>query len=392
MKTLSLTLPLVIGILMAGQLPAVGPITAGNTVMIVQTSSDPVPNIAYIYKDYDKGEAPIEFPISEKGDTFDLYVLGDIWDPLTSKWIKKLYWVDSKVVKAYSPEGSIVAETGDKGWSVGDSKGNYVKRTRADMPYTIKSKVSGLLISDSSAPPSAKSVRLDRQTLNYTPGNSTSDTDPAYNSTGPNNILSTEETFSLTGDDTRIVNDRLKPLGSNLVCGEERWQLTRLADVNPVLSETVIQSVTVQVWPKARAVLSGITNGQEILDSVPQLYVQLNESYPDSNTYCMIYKGGSTTGTLIPYTRRCVGKYFNDKYDMDGDGLNNYPGPPEVQPRTEAIFMVNLNDNAPTDGDYTIKVFTETPFNDYKQLDELASIDFKVNRKTAIRATLSSGN
>lgn len=392
MKTLSLTLSLGLGILLAGQLPAVGPITAGNTVMIVQTSSDNPPNVSYIYKNYDKGEAEILFPVSEGGDTFDLYVLGDIWDQASNKWIEKLYMVDSKVVKAYSPEGSIEVISGDAEWSLGTPGGNYVKRTRADKPYTLNVKVAGLLTADPNAPLSAKSVRLDRSGLNYTPGSSTNNLDPAYNSTGPNNVVWTQETYSMTGDKKDwVIHDQLTPLGSTQVCGEERWQLTRLADTNPLLSETVIQSVTVQVWPMATAEFSGISEGEVILDSVPQLVVKLNELYPDSYTYCKIYADGDTVGKVIPLSEQFIGKHYNDKYNTDGDGLNNYPSP-QVQPQSLITFLINLNVNAPTDGKYTIKVFTETPFNNYAQIDELAKINFTVNRKTAMRGTLSSGN
>lgn len=381
MKKLLLALVLMGGILTTGQLRVLAQDITGHTVMIVQTPIDS-PGFQYVmYPDVDSGAADILFPISENGDVFDLWVTGTAWDDA-------VYLLDSKVVNAYSPAGSF-AVTSEDTWIVGDvAVGNYIKRTRADRPYTITVNVSGLNMAVG-APQSASSVRLDLTGVNYTPS-------PDYSALGA--VPYAVQSNTITSSQTWTHNNLLTPLGSTKAVGEEQWQLVRWADVDPVtfavlVPETIINNVTVQVWPVSDVTLEGLTEGQEVLDSIPALSVQLKDVYPDSYTYCQIYKGGqvdNTVGTKISGSAIYYGAYYNNLYDTDGDGVDNY-SLPTIEPQNPDKFFIDLNSVAATDGTYTIEVITETPF-DARAPELLKWITFKVNRRTAVRGTLSSGN
>lgn len=359
-------------------------IPSGSTVMIVQTPNDTPDLHYYIFSNSDAGTADIPFPIGEKGDVFDLYVQGTAWDT-------KIYLADTKVVNAYSPGGSFFLTSEDP-WVVGDTTtGNYIKRTRADRPYRINLSVSGLS-ADPAAPQSASSVRLDRVGVNYDPA--------TYSVLGATPY--TQGTYSLAwnGVYTGSMNNLLTPIGSTKACGEERWQLNRWADINAVdgtetVPETIINNVTVQVWPVADVTLDGIVDGQVILDSIPSLSVQLEDVYPDSYTYCQIYKGTAalgTVGTKVAGSEIYYGEYYTNKYNEE-HGITDAPPYDEAttQPQNPDRFFIDLNANCATDGTYTLEVISETPF--YGRTPErLKYITFVVDRKTFVRGTISSGN
>lgn len=385
MKKLSLTLMLVVGFLMIGQASVSAQvISAGSTVMIVQTPNNNSSLHYYIYASSDTGVADIPFPISSAGDVFDLYVQGTAWDT-------KVYLTDSKVVNAYSPKGSF-ALTSEDTWIVGNyATGNYIKRTRADRSYSVDLSVSGLS-ADPSAPQSAKTVRLDRSGINYNTTN--------YSVLGASSFAVSSWSLASNGTYVGTIVNRLTPANSTKVCGEERWQLSRWADINTVdgivtVPETIINNVTVQVWPVSDVTLAGIVDGQSVLDSVPPLSVQLKDVYPDSYTYCQLYKGSPALGTVgakIAGSEIYYGAYYTDKYNTE-HGITTAPvyTNATTEPQNPDKFFIDLNTAAPTDGTYTLEVITETPF--YGRTPErLKYITFKVDRKTYVRGTISSGN
>lgn len=374
---------------MAGKLSVLAQaIPAGSTVMIVQTPNDSPTLHYYIYASADSGSADVPFPISASGDVFDMYVQGTAWDTL-------VYWVDSKVVNAYSPAGSF-AVTSEDPWIVGSlATGNYIKRTRADRTYGVSLTVSGLS-ADPTAPPSATSVRLDRVGVNY---NTTT-----YSALGAVPYAQVSYSLGSNGISDWTVSNSLTPLNSTKVVGEERWQVYRLADINTfdgttTVPETVINNVTVQVWPMSDVTLEGIVDGQEILDSLPSLSVQLKDVYPDSYTYCQVYKGTQVLGTVgakVAGSEIFYGKHFTDLYNAE-HGIIAVYSDATVEPQNPDKFFVSLSASCPTDGTYTLEVITETPFSGslvtpVYGAERLKWITFKVNRRTAIRGTLSSGN
>lgn len=292
------------------------------------------------------GERNSPLAVDEGGARFEL------WTVLTAT--QKSYLLDSTFVSTYSPAAEIAIVTEDPY--------PLVPRTRADRPFTVDLKVSGLLGSAATVE-AAKSVKFLRHVQAY-PTKGTGDTiDRTQASLLTQVSISTNGSQKLTFPITSIP-------GSNRakVRGEERFSVFSLADGD--IPESQIISRYVEVWPVADGAIQGINQGQKIGMQLPKLTLILNDLYPESQTYAQIYPGvvGTTSeGKFIPSSRIP----WSSRAPLDAVR--------EVEGSDYGAFLDK-------EGKWTIEVVTVTPFG----TERLASVTFDVDRTITVNGTVST--
>lgn len=276
----------------------------------------------------------------------------ELWTVLTAS--QKSYLLDSTFVSTYSPGAEIVITTEDPF--------TLVPRTRADRPFTVDLKISGLL-DGSATVDAAKSVKFLRHVQAY-PTKGTGDTiDRTQASLLSQVSISTNGTQTLSFPITSIPGaNRAK------VRGEERFSVFALADGD--IPESQIISRYVEVWPVADGSIQGITQGQKIGMQLPKLTLTLNDLYPESQTYAQIYPGAvgsASEGKFIQSSR----VLWSSRAPLDAVR--------EVEGRDYGSFLEK-------DGKWTIEVVTVTPFG----TERLASVTFEVDRTITVNGTVST--
>ncbi len=290
------------------------------------------------------GSQSATLPVTVGGARFELWTV--LSTPLTS------YLLDSKSVGAYMPTAEVIIHSEDPY--------TEIPRTRADRPFSVEIKVSGLL--DGSADPqAAKSVTLLRHVQSYGTAGDGRNIDRSQATLLNQATITTNGTRSLEYPLTSVPGaDRSK------VCGEERYSV-----FGPDLSSSTqgqIASRYIQIWPVADATLSGMVENQVIRFKAPDLTVVLNDLYPSSHTYAQVYPGAQklgTTGSRVPE----VGVVANYTTSQDSTlTINNYD---------------SLMDS---DGTWTMEILTETPFG----IDRLAHVSFQVDRTMSVNGNVTT--
>jgi hypothetical protein len=302
-------------------------------------------------------------PVPESGGRFELFAKGTAWD-------SNIYLLDTEFVYAYSPAAAMTLTSEDSYVRGDEATGNYVKRTRADRPYSVSIQITGLV--PSSAVLAENSVYLGVKGRNFGMESYTAvDTTPypihEYNlsngsvSLGPLYHELTENAVSYA-------------------CGEQSFQFVRYASDG--IPDTVIAEPKLEVWPVATATVDGIVQDQVFTDRIPPIPVTWKHLYPDSRTYVQIYAGTpvlGTQGTIIDSTERKYGRYYN-------------PGAAEEPanvPQDVSLSIPDLSQYAAADGIYTVEVITETPFFN-RTPERLYTVTFEVDRVISSRGQLST--
>ena len=317
---------------------------------------------------YDIGLQPLgggftpTLAISEAGNRFELYARGTAWDT-------KVYLLDTKLIRAYSPAAAFTIDTGDP-YVRGDvDSGRFVKRMRADQTYSVTLQVSGLV-----------------------PGSASAAENSAYyvvNATNYNPV-----TYSGLDQEEYEIFSRVLPNGTlasgpmehelttpgKYACGEMKFTMVRwAADGVP---DTIIAQPKIEIWPVAKATIENIAENQVFIDKIPLVIFNYKDLYPDSRTYAQIYKGRyvkGTVGTVVQTTERKYGTHYNP-----GVGTE-----PASVPQTLAVGVEGLSNYTPKDGVYTVEILTETPY-DSRQPVSLQKVTFEVDRVISSRGKLST--
>lgn len=303
-------------------------------------------------------------PVSDKGAKFELFARGTAWDT-------NIYLLDTKLVYAYAPAATLTISTEDP-YIFGDpTSATYVKRTRADRPFTVTTTVSGL-VNAAGASLAENSVYYAVQAMNY----DLATYSPLNQATYP------LHSYNL-GNGTLVWGPAYHELTSPTLmtgCGQQSYTFVRYAaDQVP---DTILSQPTIQIWPVATATVDKITGGQVFIDRIPTITFTMSHLYPDSRTYAQIYPGNAVlgkVGTLITGTERRYGTTYNPD-----QGVTPTNVPQDVQ-----IAIDNLSAYASADGIYTLEVITETPFFG-RTGERLLNITFEVDRVISSRATLST--
>lgn len=310
------------------------------------------------------GDFTAALPISEQGSLFELFARGTAWD-------NNIYLLDSKLMRAYSPEVTVTVTSEDPYVRGDPASSNYVRRTRADRPFSLVYKVSGLI--PGSTNDAERSVYFGSHIRAFDLESYSAPADLAPS-------VLTEVEISNGEHDLSPLYHELPCANLTLGCGEQIYTFIRhAADGVP---DTILAQPKVEVWPVAKGAIENVTGSQVFIDRIPSIVVRLQHLYPDSRTYVHIYSGSAvlgTSGTLINGTERKFGSFYNP--DVEGEPTN--------VPQTLSFSMDDLSNYASRDGVYTLEVITETPFFN-RAPERLAYVTFEVDRTISSRGQLST--
>lgn len=302
-------------------------------------------------------------PVSEAGALFELFARGTAWD-------SHLYLLDTKIIGTYNPQ-TTVNITSEDDYVKGDpTSASYVRRTRADRPFSVNIQVQGLV--NGSNKMHERLVYLGVHGKNYDSQTYSALNQPQYlieESNLENGIYTFGPIFhQLTSPTVSSGN------------GEQSFTIVRYASGQ--IPDTVIAQPKIEIWPVASANVSLINEGQVFIDKIPSLVISLNSLYPDSRTYAQIYKGKQAlgkSGVIIKGTELRFGSHYNPEQAEMSTNV----------PQSLTVSVDDLSNYASDDGTYTLEVITHTPFFN-RTAERLYHITFEVDRVITSRGQIST--
>jgi hypothetical protein len=311
----------------------------------------------YIYQTQQPSGVLYQMPVASSGEALAPVAINpgfatfELWAVKTTDPIR-LHRLDSTTVGPYLPIAEVKIYTEDP----------YapLPRTRADRPFGVQVTVNGLL-TDASAPDISKGVTLTQHAQSYGPTGTGDPLDRTQATLLGQSSITTNGTTALT-----FTLNSIPGANRAKVRGEERLSIFSKQDtmIDPsngsayTMPAYQLDSQFVQIWPVADGAISGLTQGQILGSSVPELTLQLNDLYPSSTTWAQVYQGSpqlGATGTTVPYSSIVI----NDSVPANRTiRLDNYG----------ALFSSN--------GLWTMELLTQTPFG----TDRLAQVSFTVQR------------
>ncbi len=258
------------------------------------------------------------------------------------------FLLDQKLVSTYLPIASITVTTLDP----------YPRavRTRVDKPFTVTTKVQGL-VPPKNNQKEQSSVLFSRYLGNYpadapvlNPADVVAGTpfSSAYISANgettlnfPASQLTIPNVIKATGEEHFTVN----------VLPGQGWPLTQIA------------SASVQVWPIATGSISGIASGDQLRFQLPQIELILNDLYPRSDTYLLLFKGTTINGQA-------------------GTVVASFPLNSETS-QSRVVRVPPLDSRIATDGTYTLALVSDTVYGRELLCN---SVSFSVRRTLNINA------
>jgi hypothetical protein len=288
------------------------------------------------------GAGPAALTLESDGALFQLWTI--------EQTAAKEYLLDQKIVNAYLPTADIKVTTLDP----------YarVARTRVDQPFTVEINITGLL-SGLDLPPAASSVLMERHLAAYQAGQPAPEAEKVLAGTPFSSSYLTAngkmvlrfEASALTAEDPTKAS------------GEEYFAIRSLTDGS--VSPNQLASGVVQVWAVASGSIKGIANGDQLRFQIPQLELLLNDLYPRSDTYLLLFEGTQVTGT-------------------DGTVVKAFPMDCETC-ESRVIGVSELDSKITNDGTYTLALVSDTVFG-----RELLgpTVTFSVNRTLHVNAMM----
>jgi hypothetical protein len=289
------------------------------------------------------GMAPSAMTLESNGSLFQLWTIGQTQ--------AKDYLLDQKLVSAYLPKADIKVTTLDPY--------TLVTRTRIDQPFSVEIAVADLL-TGTGLPDAATKVLLQQHVQSYAEGQiSLNRTTVAATTPHSSAYISQNGTTVL-----KFAASSLKATDPTKARGEEHFIIHALSDGS--ITQTQIASAHVQVWPVASGEILGITPGQELRFDIPKIQLNLNDLYPRSDTYLMLYEGAAVNGA-----QGVIAKAF----PVDRD-----------QTVSKILEVTDLDTKFTKNGTYTVALMSETVFG-----TELLCppITFTVDRSISVNAMLS---
>jgi hypothetical protein len=226
-----------------------------------------------------------DMPVAPNGTAFSALAIegnGSLFQLWTvEQTAAKDYLLDQKLVGAYVPKADVKITTLDPY--------PLVHRTRVDQPFSVEIQVADLL-TGTGLPDAATKVLLEQHIQSYVNGDIPLDlavvaaNTPLYSSYISQNG-STVMKFAASS---------LKATDPTKAVGEEHFIVHALSD--GTVTQTQIAAGHVQVWPVASGSILGITKNQQLRYQIPTLQLTLNDLYPRSDTYLMLYQGTQING------------------------------------------------------------------------------------------------
>jgi hypothetical protein len=255
---------------------------------------------------------------------------------------------DQKLVGAYLPAADLKVITLDPC--------TRVARTRVDQPFTVEINLAGLLPA-TDFPRAASSVVLERHLASYQAGKTHLDrskvlcgmpADSAYLSENGRTAL-------------RFPASRLTAKDPTKASGEEHFVIHALSDGS--LTQSQIASGFVQVWPVASGEIKGIVSGTTLDFEVPRIELVLNDLYPRSDTYLMLFEGTQVAGN-------------------EGTIVRAHPLDSETSEST-VIRIPYLDSRITRDGTYTLALLSDTVYGRELLCDP---VTFEIKRNMQVSA------
>jgi hypothetical protein len=235
--------------------------------------------------------------------------------------------LDQKLVGAYLPKATVKVTTLDPY--------SRVPRTRVDQPFKVEINITDLL-TGVELPRSATSVLLERHLGSYAAGSNSLDAaavlantpySSAYLSANGKTVMQFSASSLTATDPTKA-------------SGEEHFAIHALADAN--VAQTQIASGFVQVWPIASGQIKGITPGQQLRFQAPPIELLLNDLYPRSDTYLLLYVGTQINGN-------------------SGVIVKSFPMDRETS-ESHVISVTELDSKLGNDGVYSLALVSDTVY------------------------------
>ena len=214
-------------------------------------------------------------PLPADGATYQLVVLAD----------NVAKTVVNKSIGAYQISAKVVLGTRDTTFTKFGSNGTTtLARTRVDWPYTVTYTANGLLVGAAATVEDAAKKISAQHTVRTFPVGTFIGTDAlAWTAKSTTNLTQNGQYTPIQFDVSNITATNL-----STAAGEERFILNSLAGFQSPAGE--LANARLQVWPIATAAISGVTDG-ETYPTLPNVTVQMQNLYPDSRTYVVVYKG-----------------------------------------------------------------------------------------------------
>jgi hypothetical protein len=143
--------------------------------------------------------------------------------------------------------------------------------------------------------------------------------------------------------------------------GEEHFVIHALAD--GAAEQTQIASAMVQVWPVASGEIKGIAIGDKLRIQSPQVELVLNDLYPRSDTYLLLFEGMQYTG-------------------VEGTIVKAYPHDRETS-SSQVLRVSELESKLTKDGDYTLVLVSDTVYGREMLCDP---VPFSIRRTIQVNA------
>jgi hypothetical protein len=301
--------------------------------------------------------------------------------------------LDSTLVRQFNPKTKITFQTDDP---YNDPENPaYLnqtgpRRTRADKQFLVNVNLTGLL-TDPSKNVSFRMINLYRDTKSYFPSKSQISNSniyipqPTIQLTENNDLVNPLTKFpyvtALNSPDELLPSDKIR-----YACGEEKFTAMSLAykdeKGNNVVA-SVLDKKTIQIWPKSRASIEGIAQGQIIKRKIPDITFSYKDLYPLSSTFVIIYPGLNKQSS--------IGRKFDDNgISTEGTPFCLYLNTTnESFSKKTMTAPINFDTYFPTDGWWTIEIITTTPKCPWEP-DSLCYVEFQIDRSIKINATLTT--
>jgi len=266
-----------------------------------------------------EGKSPSALTLETDGALFQLWTIASA--------PPRDYLLDQKLVGAYLPKAEVNIVTLDP----------YGKtpRTRVDQPFRVEIHVSDLL-TGAELPLATSSVLLERHIANYPVDRQSLDPVEAISGTPHSSAL-------ITANGQHVLSYHASSLTAadpTKTSGEEHFVVHALPDGD--MPQSQIASAMVQVWPVACGEIKGINRGDRIRFQMPQVELLLNDLYPRSDTYLLLFEGQQHEG-------------------VDGKIVKAFPMDRETS-ESHVLRVHELESRLTEDGDYTLVLVSETVF------------------------------
>lgn len=261
----------------------------------------------------------------------------------------KDYLLDQKLVGAYLPKASVKVTTVD----------HYVPvvRTRVGQPFEVTIDVSDLL-SGTGLPEAATKVLLQRHVASYPAGSSELNQATVTSGTPFATSYITQNGKTLL----KFPSSSLTAADPTKASGEEHFVVHALSD--GTFAQSQLAAAKVQIWPIASGKIIGIKDGDSLRYDIPTLQLNLNDLYPRSDTFLMLYPGTSVNG-------------------VTGTKVKQFPWDSNKS-WTGTLMSDELSKLITKDGTYTLALVSQTIFG--TELLDNKPITFSVDRSIEVNA------